>query len=202
MTLHSVSTLYPETPNATERQLLHSWLDMFRDTITCPHCKEHFATMLQNYRARFPTMLNSRQEFAMFVFRAHNTVNARLSKPVYKTLEECMIVLRANIQTRSPAEYRTAYLNHITRYWKMMQDVSGIVALKKIVEMRKIDGDYFAPRETRFQVALEDLGVVIPREWMEGGSSRTAQSTPSLRFGLTTSVRAGFQMSGGRIRLR
>lgn len=158
--------------------------------------------MLQNYRARFPTMLNSRQELSMFVFRAHNAVNARLSKPVYKTLEECMAILRKNTETRTSADYRNSYLNHITRYWNTLQDITGIVALKKIREMRKIETDYFGPRDTKFDVTLTDLGVVVPREWMEGGTSQTAAPSQSLRFSMNTPVRAGFQMVGGRIRLR
>ncbi len=203
MTLHSISTSYPERPSLNERQLISTWLDMFRDTITCPHCKDHFTTMLHNYRARFPEMLDSRQNFAMFVFRAHNAVNARLSKPVYKTLDECMEVLRKNIETRSPAEYRQAYLNHILRHWQTLQDVSGIVAVKKIAEMRKIEASYVVHRDTRFDVKLVDQGVVIPREWVEGGSSQVASTpTPSLRFTPNTNVRAGFHFSGGRFRLQ
>lgn len=138
----------------------------------------------------------------MFVFRAHNAVNARLSKPVYKTLEECMTILRKNIQTQTPAGYRVAYLNHITRHWSMLQDISGIVSLKKIQEMRKIEADYFSPRDTHFNVTLTDLGVVVPREWLEGGSTQIASPTPSLRFSSDKPIRAGFQMVGGRIRLR
>ena len=90
MTLHSVATCYPETPTQTERELMYSWLDMFRDTITCPHCREHFSAMLQTYRATFPGMLNSRQDFALFTFRAHNAVNRRLRKPIQATLEDCI----------------------------------------------------------------------------------------------------------------
>jgi hypothetical protein len=157
--------------------------------------------MLQNYRARFPTLLNSRQELSMFAFRAHNTVNARLSKPVYKTLEECMTLLRKNIATRSAAEYRSAYLTHITRHWMTLQDIAGIVALKKIKEMRKIEMEYFGPRDTRFQVTLTDLGVVVPHDWLNGASSQPASPTPSLRFTPGKPVNAGFRMVGGRIRL-
>lgn len=200
MTLHSVSTLYPEHPTPSEQQLLSSWLDMFRDTITCPHCKDHFGKMLQNYRARFPGMLNSRQDFAMFVFRAHNTVNARLSKPVYRTLNECMAILRKNIETRSAADYRISYVNHIMRYWRTMQDTSGIVALKKVLEMKKIETDYFTPRDTKFDVLLADHGVIIPRELMEGGTSQEAP--PPLRLPPTTNARAGFRFVGGQFRLR
>lgn len=201
MTLHSVSTSYSENPTPSEKQLMYSWLELFRDTITCPHCKEHFGTMLQNYRARFPRMLDSRQEFAMFAFRAHNAVNARLHKPVYSTLAECMEVLHTNTKTRSASEYRVAYLNHITRYWRTLQDISGIVALKKVAEMKKIEADYFAPKDTRFAVELSDQGVVIPREWVEG--QREVEARP-VRVNLSSgpAPRVGFQLVGGRMRLR
>ncbi len=138
----------------------------------------------------------------MFVFRAHNAVNARLSKPVPATIDECMNLLRKNIETRTPAEYRVAYLNHIYRYWQTMQDISGIVALKKIAEMRKIEVTYFAVRDTKFDVTLVDQGVVIPRSILEGGSSEVAPPAPSLRFAPGANVQAGFRFVGGRIRLR
>lgn len=202
MTLHSVSTSYPETPTPSEKQLVQSWLELFRDTITCPHCKEHFGTMLQNYRARFPRMLDSRQEFATFVFRAHNAVNARLHKPVYATLAECMEVLRNNTKTRSAADYRVSYINHITRYWRTLQDITGIVALRKVTEMKKIETEYFAAKDTKFAVDLVDQGVVIPREWVDGQKPET-ETRPSLRFSSSgPTPRVGFQLVGGRIRLR
>lgn len=141
-----------------------SWLDMFRDTITCPHCREHFTTMLASYRSSFPNMLNSRQDFAMFTFRAHNAVNRRLRKPLQTTLEDCMTSLRNNVKLRSASEYRTSYLNHIHRYWKTWQDVTGIVALKKINEMRKIELTYVQPRDSNFNVTLVSDVVVLPRD--------------------------------------
>jgi len=201
MTLHSVSTTYSENPTPSEKQLMYSWLELFRDTITCPHCKEHFGSMLQNYRARFPRMLDSRQEFAMFVFRAHNAVNARLHKPVYSTLAECMDILRTNTKTRSAADYRVAYLNHITRYWKTLQDVTGIVALKKVNELKKIEIEYISPKDTHFTIDLSDQGVVIPREWLEG---QRETENRSMRINLPSGAapRVGFQLVGGRMRLR
>ena len=112
-----------------------------------------------------------------------------------------MTRLRTNIQTRSPLEYRVAYLNHITRYWRTLQDISGIVALKKVAEMWKIEQTYVAPRDTKFDVVLVDQGVVIPRSIVEGGSSEVAQPAPSLRFAPGANVRAGVRVVGGRIRL-
>jgi hypothetical protein len=202
MTLHSVSMLYPEKPTPTEQALVSSWLDMFRDTITCAHCKGHFTTMLQNYRMRFPKMLSSRQDFALFAFRAHNAVNARLSKPVYATLDECMSQLKNNIKTRKAAEYRNAYLVHIRKYWGSLQDVSGIVAVKKVLEMRKIEVDYFSSRDNNFDVSLVSDTVTIPRNWVEADTygGRT-QETQSVQFKPNENTRTGFKMRGGRMRL-
>lgn len=202
MTLHSVSTSYPENPSQTEKQLVSSWLDLFRDTITCPHCKEHFGSMLQNYRNRFPNFLNSRQDFAMFVFRAHNAVNARLHKPVYQTLAECMEILRNNIKTRSAANYRVSYVNHINRYWRSIQDVSGIIAMKKVLEMQKIETEYFSRHDTQFNVELRDDNVVIPRNWIEKETG-IQSNTPVIRAPpLNATIRGGgIKIVGGRIRL-
>lgn len=202
MTLHSVSTIYPERPTPSERTLMTNWLDMFRDTITCAHCKQHFTTMLQNYRMRFPNMLASRQEFAMFAFRAHNVVNARLSKPVYGTLDECMTQLTNNIKTRTATEYRNAYLVHIRKYWGSLQDISGIVAVKKINEMRKVENDYLASRENNFNVTLTPDNVTIPRNWVETDTYGQPQEvSQQVRFKPSETTRTGFRMQGGRMRL-
>lgn len=201
MTLHSVSTLYPERPSQAEKDLLTTWLGLFTDTITCPHCRDHFRSMLSAYRTKFPTYLNSRQDFAMFAFRCHNVVNARLSKPVYSTLDECMARLRENTKTRSAQDYRISYVNHLTRFWATIQDTAGITALKKVLEMKKIEIDYFGPRDTKFEVSLQNDGVVIPRAWVEHTpEGHPVEATrPVLRPNDTT--RTGFRVVGGRMRL-
>jgi hypothetical protein len=157
--------------------------------------------MLQNYRMRFPNLLESRQSFAMFAFRAHNAVNARLSKPVYATLAECLAVLKTNTTTRSAVDYRISYINHITRYWRTNQDIAGIVALKKIAELKKIELEYIGPRDTKFEITLLDEPVVIPRNWVEAQSEQVPRTT-IVAFSPTKPMRAGFQVVGGRIRLR
>jgi hypothetical protein len=137
----------------------------------------------------------------MFAFRVHNVVNARLSKPVYSTVEECMTVLRTNIKTRSAADYRMSYINHILRYWASFQDTAGITTLKKVLEMKKIEIDYFASRDTRFEVTLVDEGVVIPRNWIEHQPGGYQPEVPRVSLRPTETSRAGFRMVGGRIRL-
>ena len=203
MTLHSVSTIYPERPSQSEKDLLTTWLSLFGESITCPYCRDHFRSMHANYRAKYPGYLDSRQSFAMFVFRCHNVVNARLLKPVYSTLEECMNVLKSNLKTRTAQDYRISYINHLIRFWSTVQDTHGIAALKKVYEMKKIEIDYFGPRDTKFEVQLRDDGVVIPRHWVEHtpGGQTPEVPTPRLMPRPTETTRAGFRMQGGRMRL-
>ena len=203
MTLHSVATCYPERPTQAERDLMHSWLDMFRDTITCAHCREHFEKMLQAYRESFPSMLNSRQDFCLFTFRAHNAVNRRLRKPIQATLAECMATLQSNIKTRTAANYRVSYLDHIQKFWRTWQDITGIVALKKIHEMRKIEFTYLQSRDTNFNVTLVPDVVVLPQDAMEprDGSGESRGPSISLPRG-QAGIRGGFRITSAGIRLR
>jgi hypothetical protein len=114
-----------------------------------------------------------------------------------------MEVLRNNIKTRSAQDYRISYVNHLTRFWSALQDTSGITALKKVYEMKKIEIDYFGPRDTKFDVTLQDDVVVIPRHWVEHvpGAQVPEAATPAVFPRLTEQTRAGFRMQGGRMRL-
>lgn len=141
MTLHSVSTLYPEQPTPAEKQLVSQWLDTFQSCITCSHCREHFGQMLSQMRSLIPEMLNSRAHFMKALFRAHNTVNRRLDKPVYNTTQECMDVYKNNVQARSSREYRHAYLSHIRREWMKVRDMNGIVAMRKVQELIRVENE-------------------------------------------------------------
>lgn len=197
MTLHSVATSYPEQPTAGERDLMHAWLDMFRDTITCPTCQSHFSSMLASYRQSFPNMLSSRQNFAMFSFRAHNAVNRRLHKPVHGDLEACMNLLKNNVKNRTGRDYRRSYLAHISRYWRTYRDISGIAAMRKIGEMNKIEIDYITPRDTNFEVTLTSDVVVLPQDIMDRNSREEAPSRPIVRPPIQ-----GFRLTAGGIRIR
>ncbi len=199
MTLHSTAFAYPEIPTTSERDLMYSWLDMFRDTITCPTCKEHFTTMLASYRKQFPNMLRGRHDFIIFTFRAHNAVNKRINKPLYSSVDECVATLRAMVSVRSAREYRNAYLFHIGRHWRVLQDISGIVALKKIQEMKRIEAEYIVSRDSNFtHTVLPDI-VILPQTVMET-TTETQVRRPV--FSGTSSVSAGFRLTSTGFRLR
>ena len=178
---------------------MFSFLDMFRDTITCVHCKDHFTSMLENYRRTFPNMLQSRHELVMFSFRAHNAVNRRLNKPLQMSVSECMGTLQNNIKTRSAKEYRNAYFAHIGRYWSTLRDVTGIVALKKIRELKKIEAEYFAARDTNFQLEIRSDVTVLPRDVLEKEPQEIRTSNIALP---NPNARAGFRITSRGIRLR
>ena len=196
MTLHSVATSYPESPTVGEQELMRAWLDMFRDTITCPSCREHFTTMMVAYRQAFPNMFASRQNFAVFTFRAHNAVNRRLNKPIQGDVSACLDILKSNVKLRSARDYRVSYLTHITRHWRVYRDITGISALRKIAEMNKIEAEYLSHRDTNFDVTLVPDVVVLSRDVLEKGPQESP-GRPAIRPPLQ-----GFRLTASGIRLR
>ena len=197
MTLHSVASCYPDTPLPSEKALMSTWLDMFQTTITCPSCREHFGIALGSYRRQYPQMLNSREQFLVCTFRLHNAVNRRLNKPIHSTVSACFEQLRNNVKSRSARDYRIAYINHIQRFWRTMQDVSGITALKKINEMRKVEYDYLQRHENNFELDIPENIVVLPNHSLDGEHSETPNQ---VRVDTRILPRIGF--AGGRFQTR
>ena len=192
-----MASLYPDEPTGSEKALMNTWLDLFASTITCPSCQGHFQETLEVYRSRFPGMLESRAAFLMFTFRAHNSVNQRLRKPIYSTVAECFEVLRNNVKTRFSAHYRQAYYAHITRHWKVLQDASGMAALRRIADMNKIEATYAAARSDEFtELIPEGLTMIgkleAPPEGIQPRSMMPPSPLPNQKIGI----------QGGRLRLR
>lgn len=197
MTLHSVASCFPDKPLPAESILMQSWLDMFQSTITCPSCREHFGTALGAYRRLYPQMLSSREEFLLFTFRVHNSVNRRLHKPVHLTVALCFEQLRTNVKTRRAKEYRISYINHIRRFWRTMQDVSGMTAMRKINEMSKIEYDYFARHDNNFEVDIPESNVVLQPQLL---SNESDEQPMPVRVATHNAPRIG--LSGGRFQIR
>jgi len=137
------------------------WLDLFRDTITCPSCQGHFSELLALYRLQYPNMLYSRRDFLLFTFRAHNSVNRRIGKPVYTSVQACLDRLRENVKFNNARSFRITYTNHIIRHWRSFQDASGLSAMKKIHEIKKIEIEYMTPRSNEFEVGIPEDTVLF-----------------------------------------
>jgi hypothetical protein len=196
MTLHSVASCYPDIPVQSEKALMQTWLDMFQSTITCPSCREHFGIALGSYRRQYPQMLSSREEFLLATFRLHNAVNRRINKPIHSTVAACFEQLRNNVKLRSAREYRIAYINHIQRFWRTLQDVTGITALKKINEMRKIEYEYFQKHENNFEIEIPENTVVL----LSNALDAQIEAASPVRMDTRILPRIGF--AGGRFQTR
>ena len=197
MTLHSVASCYSDSPNQAEIALMNTWLDMFQSTITCPSCKEHFGNALAGYRRSYPQMLLSRREFMLFTFRAHNAVNKRINKPIYPSVATCFETLRNNVKTKSAREYRMAYLTHIRRFWRTMQDTSGFTSMKKINEMAKIEVEYIQKRENNFELDITEDVVVLPGQTFSNTTEEPPRSAP-----IDTRNVPRIGLFGGRFQIR
>jgi hypothetical protein len=120
-----------------------------------------------------------------------------LNKPIYPTVAACFEVLRTNVKFRPAQQYRNAYLNHIQRFWRTMQDASGMIALKKIQEMIKIETQYVRKNENEFEQEIPEDTVVLPGNALDSPS----QETPSpVRIDTRVAPRMG--LSGGRFQVR
>jgi hypothetical protein len=141
-------------------------------------------------------MLSSREEFLVATFRLHNAVNRRLNKPIHASVAACFEQLRNNVRSRTARDYRIAYINHIQRFWRTMQDVSGITALKKINEMRKIEYEYLQRHENNFEIDIPENTVVLISHALD---AQTEIPNP-IRIDTRSLPKIGF--SGGRFQTR
>jgi FAD-linked sulfhydryl oxidase len=199
MTLHSISAIYPEEPTLEEKTILNSFMESFRESMTCPHCKGHFTSMFNTYRIRHPEWNTSRFDFFLFVCRAHNTVNKRLDKPIFPTINDCIERLKLNTQQNSATTYRNAYINYLINNWTKEFTGDGAIFLQSAKTMKKINEEYFTPRDEGFTNLKFDRDASVTDFIPE--DSRVYNVGPHLpnaaRF---SKVRVGFV--GGRLRLK
>ena len=160
MTLHSISVNYPENPSSLDIQLLNTYMDAFGECITCPHCKQDFASMFPKYKSLHPEWSSSRYNLFLAILRMHNTVNRKLDKPSPKTVAEALQLLKnATLYTKLP-EYRQNYIDYVSRFWKSMRnDPKGIIALKFLNQMEKLNTEYWSLRESDFNVDFPEAEI-------------------------------------------
>ena len=204
MTLHSVSSIYPENPTSEERLILEKFVEMYRETITCIHCKAHFTGMLNKYKQIHPEWSSSRYNFVLFVCRAHNTVNRRLDKPTFPTLQSCIQRLQENTKVTSAAVYRNAYLNYLISNWHREMSSEGYINADLAKKMKKINEEYFVPRDTNFvNLSLQEGNVLefIPEDARNYNAGAGLPNMAKIINQQQMRPTVGFRLSGGRLKI-
>jgi hypothetical protein len=199
MTLHSVSLIYPESPSAVDKQILKRYVDLFRDTISCPYCQSHFGIILNRYISENPNWADSKFDFFMFVVRAHNTVNNRLSKPKPATVQECLDSYKRNTQLTSAITYRHKYLEYLARNWSREMSGESFMRMGQVREMRRITDEYWNIKSdestSSFNMTANVLALI--NEYGPGGAPK---APGSLSYAATNQISIGFR--GGKLRLK
>lgn len=200
MTLHSVSLLYPESPSEADKQIVKRYVELFRDTLSCPYCHSHFTVILNNYITEHPEWLNSKFNFFLFVVRAHNTVNKRLSKPKPGSVQECLDTYAKNTQLTPGIMYRQKYLEYLSRNWSREMSGEGFMRLSQVRELRRITEEYWNRRADE-STATFDMNANVLAFINEHGPGGPAKASPgSLAYASSNMISVGFK--GGRLRLR
>jgi hypothetical protein len=163
MTLHCISTIYPERPSYEDMQILKQFMQLFADTISCPDCKHHFQRMFQAYKSQNPAWFASRTEFFLFVSRAHNTVNTRLDKPRIASVAECIETIKKNTVVTTSQTYITNYTNYLMRNWSKENSGESFIILHSARELTKIVKEYWLPRHTgNIDIRVPEADILTP----------------------------------------
>lgn len=196
MTLHSISVCYPEIASNEDRQIISRFLDRFAECITCPTCKSHFVSIYGTYRSMYPDWANSRFNLFVMMCRLHNTVNKRLDKPSPATVAESIQTLKAATKITSPAVFRSNYIQYVMQNWSYHPTGEGFVAAGAAREMRRLNVEYFTPREVSYDslnFPEADLLRTVPENTEH---YRVGNGIPSYSSNIKT---GGFRFRGGRL---
>jgi FAD-linked sulfhydryl oxidase len=164
MTLHSISINYPEAPSNEDRLILSNFMDSFAECITCDNCKNHFVGMFTSYKRRNPQWNSSRQEFFLFVCRAHNTVNKRIDKPILGSVQDCIETIKNNSKNTSLREFRKKYIDYLIQNWSREHDFRAFGMVRTARQLEKINNSYWNLRDgdiADLQIANDDVTQFI-----------------------------------------
>ena len=152
MTLHSISVAYPDNPSESDKAILSSFMDSFKETITCVNCRQHFGSMFAGYKQSVPSWANSKQDLFIAICRLHNTVNKRIDKPIPKTVAECINSLKIATTYTSQSEFRNKYIEYLQRDWSIFGKglTYQFIAFNAIKNMKKINETYWNAREVSY----------------------------------------------------
>jgi hypothetical protein len=171
-------------------------MGLFADTIACPSCKSHFLIMYNTYTSRNLNWADSRDNLFTFVCRAHNTVNKRLDKPIIQSIRDSIDTLHELTKITNATEYRRQYLVYLQRNWAS-PDAEGFMMSHAVREMIKINNEYWNPRETNFDISVEEADVLQPIIAIRGP---TGAILPGMKSD-GTPAQVGFSLRSGRFSL-
>ena len=194
MTLHSVSMLYPESPSIADKAILKRYIELFRDTLTCIHCHNHFKTLYDTYTRRHPDWANSRFDLFLFVARAHNAVNLRLNKPRPASVQECITTFQSNTVVTSALTYRMKYVEYLLRTWAREMSGESMMKVSLVRELKRITEEYWNTKQEMGVRTFNMSANVFETE-------SDASSRPST-ISQVTSQQVNIGFKGGRLQLR
>ena len=200
MTLHSVSLLYPEYPSSEDKVILRRYMELFRDTLTCIHCHNHFKVIFQNYTSSHPQWADSRFEFFLFVARAHNAVNNRLSKPKPSSVQACIDMFRSNTVVTDAFTYRAKYIDYLMRNWSAEMSGDSMMKVGYVRELRKINNEYWNRRTDESTKTFRFSEDVI--EGVDETPATRSIMRPNGTLAQVSSKSFSIGLKGGRFQLR
>jgi Erv1 / Alr family len=150
MTLHSISVCYPEIPSKDDKEILYRFMNLFKESIACPSCRNHFTSMFDTYTQRHLDWANSRFNVFVTMCRLHNTVNKRLEKPSPSTVREALQTLITATSVTPARVFRRNYINYIISNWARQGDGEGRIFSNSGRHMLKIDIEYWSLREVLY----------------------------------------------------
>jgi hypothetical protein len=161
MTLHSISICYPMHPGPEDIEILNQFMEAFRGSITCPHCKDDFDSMFLKYKSTHPEWNISKYHLFLAMVRMHNTVNRKLNKPSPKSIAESLEFLKNATTYTTQKEFREKYIEHVTRNWISLRNTGShaTMALQNAGKMQKINSEYWNLREGSYDIELPESEI-------------------------------------------
>jgi len=199
MTLHSVSLLYPEKPSQADKQIVKRFIDLLRDTISCPHCQSHFKIIYENYIRYHPEWADSRFDLFLFITRAHNTVNNRLSKPKPNSVQGCLDAYRSATKNTTGTGFRRAYINYLLRNYASQMSAEGYMNAANVREMQRINDEYWNSKTDESTNSFQMDANVLELIDETSGTRSLMTSRGTIMQVATKELNVGFR--GGRFRL-
>jgi hypothetical protein len=83
--LHSITAIYPESPNFIEKLLMRDFMQLVCDILPCKYCRASFTKYSQSLD--ITPYLESREMVMEWLYKMHNKVNAKLRRQGFCTKE-------------------------------------------------------------------------------------------------------------------